>query len=206
MRTASSRLGIYELIRYDSHGYAIYEHETTKNTYLYSYSNNVFGGWTWMVGNTIHGQSDVLVNSKCPHTYCPNDCDNTWTYGHGGFRYDSTIRLETKVPTCCNVLNISSQGDGKHMYSNELGTYRYWNIDSRENRVYKHSSENIYLFKSGAGKWLVSTIIGSENGLLSHPYCNGLKCPESCAQKVWERGIAINNSYLTDDFLDVSCS
>ena len=92
------------------------------------------------------------------------------------------------------------------MYDNELGTYRYWNIDSGKNRVYRHSSENIYLFKSVVGKWLVSNILESENGLIIHPYCNGLKCPESCAQKVWDRGIAINNSYLTDDFLDVSCS
>ena len=92
------------------------------------------------------------------------------------------------------------------MFGNELGGYRYWSIDSSKNRVYKHSSENLYLFKSVAGKWLVSTVIGSENGLLSHPYCNGLKCPESCAQKEWGRWMAINNSYVTDDFLDVSCS
>ena len=203
MHASSSRLGIYKLIRYDSDGYAIYEHETTKDTYLYSYSNNIFDGFQWMVGNKIHGYSDILFHSKCPHK-CPNDCDNKWKYGHGVVRYDNAIRLETKVPTCCNVLNISSQGDAKHMYSNELGIYRYWTM-SGKNRVYKHSSRHNYLFKSGAGKWLVSTIIGSQHGLLSHPFCNGMKCPESCAQKVWERGFATINSYLTETFLDVSC-
>lgn len=206
MHTSSSRLGIYKLIRYDSHGYAIYEHETTKDTYLYSYSNNIVSGFQWMVGDKTHGYSDILFHSKCPH-YCPNDCDNKWKYGRGSISwgYDNTIRLETKVPACCNILNISSQGDTKHMYSNALGIYQYWTM-SGKNRVYKHSSENNYLFKSGAGKWLVSSIIGSEQGLLSHPFCSGMKCPESCAEKVWERGIATNSSYLTDSFLDVSCS
>ena len=61
---------------------------------------------------------------------------------------------------CCDQLVIASTGDAGEKQGSRMGVYNYWTTNPYNyNRIYNHSSEEYYLYKTPAGNWLVRTLI-----------------------------------------------
>lgn len=66
--------------------------------------------------------------------------------------------LNITYSVCCNELFIASSGEAGNTHSGKMGFYNFRSFNDG-NMVYKHSSEEFYLYQIPSGTWLVRTLI-----------------------------------------------
>ena len=161
------------------------------------------------VGNATTG----LVNSV--PTYCA-DSDHTWTYFNGSeWLHSRELLAACGSPrnTCCTAVQISSPSiinNSSHLYSEEttaaLGEYSAVGM-SNGRYLYQKPGMDRYLEYLPTGDWLVSDMVGSDQGFISH--VGGSICAEDTENK-WEVSVWDKKTeewhWAYDTLLEVKCS